>query len=96
MQCTCKRVNVSEDARAMRRTKGQHTVSPSEHAALVGHGTASLRAANEPPDGYQIAFDKQRRPAAATPTTLTGTPPDGYAIALDKQRLLRPRVFLDT
>ena len=84
------KVNVSEDARAMRRAKGQHTVSPSEYKTLVDHGTASPRAANEPPDGYAIALDEQRRQPSTTPTPAspqaTNEPPDGYAIALDKQR----------
>ena len=94
-------ITVSEDARAMRRGKGRHTLSASEYAALVTQGTTPRRAASEPPDGYALALDKQRRlsttPASAldaqqrtaalvsTPPTASDAP-DGYAIALDKQR----------
>ena len=86
MTCTCNRVNVREDTRAMRQAKGQHTVSAAEYAALVGTGTASLRTAHEAPDGYAIALDKQRRATPPANTPPDGTPPDGYAIALAKQR----------
>ena len=81
-------VNVHEDARAMRRAKGRHTISASEYASLVGHGTAPLRAASEPPDGYAIALDKQRRTSTTSVPVPTSShePPDGYAIALDEQR----------
>ena len=77
-------VTVMEDARAMRRAKGRHTISASEYAALVG----PLRVAGEPPDGYALALDAQRRTAAlvSAPPTSPHEPPDGYQIALDKQR----------
>ena len=95
-------ITVSEDARAMRKAMGRHTLSAKEFATLVTQGTTPLRSASEPPDGYQIALDKQRRlsatPASAldeqrrtaalvsTPPTAPNAPPDGYAIALEKQR----------
>ena len=76
-------VTIREDARAMRQAKGQHTVSEAEYAALVGDGTASLRAANEAPDGYAIALAKQRMsPSIPSPRAATDIP-DGYKIALD-------------
>ena len=76
-------VTIREDARAMRQGKGQHTVSAAEYATLVGSGTASLRAAHEPPDGYAIALAKQRMsPSIPSPRAATDIP-DGYRIALD-------------
>ena len=97
-------ITVSEDARELRKAKGRHTISASEYAALVAQGTAPRRASSEPPDGYQIALDKQQRLTAtpvsavdaqrrtaalvSTPPTASNAPPDGYALALDKQRRL--------
>ena len=95
-------ITVSEDARAMRKAKGQHTLSPSEYVALATQGTAPRRTSSEPPDGYALALDKQRRLSAtpvsavdaqrrtaalvSTPPTASDAPPDGYAIAIEKQR----------
>ena len=78
-------VTIREDARAMRQGKGQHTVSAAEYATLVGSGTASPRAAHEPPDGYAIALDNLAR-QTSTPAPAPSVAPDGYRLALDEQR----------
>ena len=74
------RITVSEEARAMRRASDIRSITDAELRVLTK--TTPRVAANEPPDGYAIALNKQRQPQP--PTHID--PLDGYAVALDKPR----------
>ena len=86
--CHRPRTTVSEEARTMRRASGIRSITDAELRTLANSTKTTPRvAANEPPDGYAVALDKQRQP----PTHID--PLDGYAVALAKQR--QPPTHID-
>ena len=81
--CHRPRTTVHEEARAMRVASGIRSITDAELRVLATSTKTPPRvAANEPPDGYAVALDKQRQPQP--PTHID--PLDGYAVALDKPR----------
>ena len=88
MECTCyrPRTTVSEEARTMRRASGIRSITDAElHTLAKSTKTTPRVAANEPPDGYTVALNKQ------PPTHID--PLDGYTVALNKQR--QPPTHID-